>query len=123
MCSFCKSKIETLDHLFWNCEHITSIWKDLESWLHSVQIPINLSMEKVILGIKGKNNNPVNALKLLTKQIIYRSSRKGFTPSSNYIKKELVKYYNITKCIYLSNRNEEIFVKFWSTLHLLFKNA
>ena len=97
--------------------------EELESWLHSVQIPINLSIEKVILGIKGKNNNPVNALLLLTKQIIYRSSVKGFTPSSTYIKKEIVKYYNITKCIYLSNRNEESFVKFWSTLHLLFRNA
>ena len=121
MCSLCKKDVETLDHLFLTCEHASRIWTDLETWMHSVQIPINFSIEKVILGIKGKNNNPVNAMILLTKHIIYRSSRNGFIPSTDLVKKEIIKYYNITKCIHLSNRNEETFIRFWSTLHLLFR--
>ena len=115
--------METLDHLFWKCENIFNLWNDLEIWMHSVQIPIKLTIEKVIFGIKGRNNNPLNTIILLTKQIIYRSSRKGFTPSTTYIKNEIIKYYNITKCVYLSNRNEEKFIQFWSTLHLLFRDS
>ena len=121
--SFCKSEAETIDHLFWTCEYASKLWKDLETWIHSVQIPITLTIGKVILGIKGKNNNPINAIILLTKQIIYQSSKKGFTPSITYIKKEIIKYYHITKSIYLSNQNEQTFIKFWSTLHLLFQNS
>ena len=122
MCSLCKMELDTLDYMFWTCKHINRIWKDLETWMQSVQIAITLTAEKVILGIKGKNNNPVNALILVTKRLIYQSSKKGFIPSIDYIKNEIVKYYFITKCIYLSNRQEETFIKFWSTLHLLFQN-
>ena len=60
LCSFCKNKPETIDHMIWNCDIITKIWKDLEMWFDQVQLTLKLTKQKVILGIKGKNNNPIN---------------------------------------------------------------
>ena len=122
LCSFCKNKPETIDHMMWNCDIITKIWKDLEMWFYQVQLTLKLTKQKVILGIKGKNNNPINAIILLVKQIIYRCSLNGYRPNIYYIKREIVRYYDITKFIYLSRGVEQTFIQFWSTLHLLFNN-
>ena len=32
-CSFCKMQKEEIIHLFWNCEHVTRLWKRIEEML------------------------------------------------------------------------------------------
>ena len=33
ICSFCKEKVETLIHLFWECSRVQIFWQKVQSWL------------------------------------------------------------------------------------------
>jgi hypothetical protein len=122
LCSFCGVYPETIDHLFWHCKVINNIWKQLENWiLNEQKIPLKFNMQNVVLGIRNKNNNPVNAIILLVKQIIYRHSKRSTIPHIDHIKKDIIRYYDITKCIYYSTCNNDKFHSFWSSLHIIFQ--
>ncbi len=102
LCAFCNIHLETIDHLFWECDCIQQIWKDLNSWIsNELQITLKFNIQNIILGMKGVNNNPVNAILLVVKQIIYRHSINKTIPNIDHIKKQLAHYYNITKYIYI----------------------
>ena len=70
LCTFCQKQLETVEHLFWECELVNIIWHELEDWLQTVQVTINFASEYVLFGIKGANNNPINVIILLIKQYI-----------------------------------------------------
>ena len=40
LCEFCQSNIETIDHLFWECNYIKELWTKLEHFLKDVKIEI-----------------------------------------------------------------------------------
>ena len=33
-CTFCDNGVETIEHLFYDCTHISKIWDDLFEWIH-----------------------------------------------------------------------------------------
>ena len=50
-CFFCDGKPETIEHLFWYCDRISSLWNDHSHWIRSVtEIEIEFSLESVLLG-------------------------------------------------------------------------
>ena len=117
LCRICNETIETLDHLFWYCKPVVEIWKNLGEWLKSVQINVTFTIDKIILGIKGKNNNPLNAIILLVKSIVYKHALRKQPFSFKCIQSQIRQYYDVTKYVYLSASEDDKFIKFWSTLH------
>ncbi|KAH3798106.1 hypothetical protein DPMN_151696 [Dreissena polymorpha] len=43
LCDFCSEKIETIEHLFWECKHIQPIGNQLVSFLEQQQLNVKLS--------------------------------------------------------------------------------
>ena len=33
LCAFCTYRKETIEHLFWECNHVRGVWTALEKWL------------------------------------------------------------------------------------------
>ena len=71
LCVFCDSHVETLNHLFWDCNFVQSFWKDLiktlkEKCTHCVRL--NLSKELILFG-KIENVYTDKALESILKNI------------------------------------------------------
>ena len=53
-CSFCIFEHETLEHLLFYCTHSKRVWKDFESYFHSLMFqPMRVSETTTVCGIKG----------------------------------------------------------------------
>ena len=120
-CSFCNTFDETIYHIFWECSKVENIWRELKTWLGTVDVKLNFTVSQVLFGVKGKNNYALNAMVILVKKIIYICSQNGFIPTTAYIKKQIINYYNITKYVYINLGQEAYFLKLWSSLHLLLR--
>jgi len=48
LCTFCKSSVENIVHMFWECEFVFKFWTDLQNEFRDVEI--NLDLNSVLLG-------------------------------------------------------------------------
>ena len=83
-CTFCKNEIESLEHLFYNCEITRSRWVALRSWLMECNISLEpLSIFNVSFGIfnAGEDFVIVNRLILVAKFYFYRCKLNGVKPA------------------------------------------
>ena len=83
-CTFRKNEIESLEHLFCNCEITRSLWVALRSWLMECNINLEpLSFFNALFGIfnAGEDFVTVNHLILVEKCYIYRCKLNGVKPA------------------------------------------
>lgn len=82
-CSFCNNHIETLPHLFVECEKIRDIWENITNDLLPPFGISNLTTENILLGIilKEKQNHIINHIILEAKYYIYVCKLEGSVPS------------------------------------------
>ena len=68
LCTFCNIEIETLYHLFWECNELKPIW----DWF-IVNYDVELSFAKVLYSNLHSTNKLVDTLSLIAKYYIYRT--------------------------------------------------
>ena len=68
-CSFCKTEIETLEHLFWTCSIVQSFWKDSQNLC--IQFNDTIDVSKVFFGFTKNINHPINFYLLHAKYYIF----------------------------------------------------
>ena len=56
-CTFCKSQIETIEHLFWECEKTQNLLVQFEALIETKQIQLNYNKQSFILGYSSRNIN------------------------------------------------------------------
>ena len=62
-CSFCQNEKETLTHLFFDCIHVQTIWRQIKEWIeNTTHATINLSRKVVCLGCLEYRNRVLNLL-------------------------------------------------------------
>jgi len=85
LCEFCQSNIETIDHLFWECNYIKELWTKLQHFLKDVNIEIKLSKEMAFLGFIDKKvyNHVLNFILILMKTFIFNMKIKKCIPNFN----------------------------------------
>ena len=108
-CTFCKNEIESLEHLFYNCEITRSFWVALRSWLMECNINLEpLSFFNVLFGIfnAGEDFVTVNRLILVAKFYIYRCKFNGVKPAMRVLKTKIGAILNIESRIAFM-RNKE----------------
>ena len=108
-CTFCKNEIESLEHLFYNCEITRSLWVALRSWLMECNINLEpLSFFNVLFGIfnAGEDFVTVNRLILVAKFYIYRCKFNGVKPAMWVLKTKIGAILNIESRIAFM-RNKE----------------
>ena len=73
MCTFCKGKAGSIEHLLFSCKLSSEFWKHVSSWLKDTGINTETSKEwHTILGkCKVKDFTLINHLLLLGKYYIY----------------------------------------------------
>lgn len=74
-CYFCKSKPETIIHLFIDCIYVQKLWKALCKWLkyfHDVKVVLT-SSNKMFCDVSTRSSRLINHLILLTKFYIYKT--------------------------------------------------
>ena len=118
-CTFCKNEIESLEHLFYNCEVTRSFWVALRSWL--VEHNINLkpsSVFNVLFGIfnAGEDFVIVNHLILEAKFYIYRCKFNGVKPAMLVIKTKIGAIHNIQGRIAFMRNTVEFHDKKWEKI-------
>ena len=73
LCYYCKTQIETIEHLLFDCICVQRFWKDVSMYLQGY-LDINQSLNKkdVIIGVKNSENDKLtNFVFLLVKRYIY----------------------------------------------------
>ena len=108
-CTFCKNEIESLEHLFYNCEITRSLWVALRSWLMECNINLEpLSFFNVLFSIfnAGEDFVTVNRLILVAKFYIYHCKFNGVKPAMRVLKTKIGAILNIESRIAFM-RNKE----------------
>ena len=101
LCTFCNDRIETLEHLLYQCYLILPLWKNLAkilNYFYQLQITINIRTA-LLNDYDGKNKEILNLLIVILKQHIY--SEKCFQRILHFqdFMGKLSYWYLIDKCI------------------------
>ena len=71
LCTFCEEEIETLPHIFVECEVIKLFWSTMYQWIYQkTHIHFILSTKEILLGTENKNSVIINVLIILAKYYI-----------------------------------------------------
>jgi hypothetical protein len=116
-CSFCGKHIETMLHLFVECEEITQLWVDLQQWLvlcGYIRIE-HLNPSDIILGNPDMDYS-FNFTILIAKFVIYRCKLNNRKPTIAAVKAYLKYIMNLEKYIAVTNNKVDKFYGKWATL-------
>ena len=73
-CDFCQKKIETVQHVFWECQEVAKFWKLIQRWCqYMLKIPTtSVTRDHVFFcNYVGQYEDFVNTVLMIIKQYIY----------------------------------------------------
>ena len=125
ICSFCKSDVQDIEHLFWGCEKVQILWQELINWLYPFLIIRDLKAEDVIFGFKNKCSGNIlfNCILLVAKKFILNCKYRDVLPNVKYLQR-LIEVYHKTE-LYSAFGNEKkmkMFRSKWDTCIELFEH-
>ena len=121
-CSFCKSDEESIEHLFFYCPYISSLWKDIENWINSkCDSSYKFTLIDTLFGIPGKQNNCLNLIIIVVKYLIFSYSQKENIPTLNNVQHFLKHYYLTENISYQLALQENKFRNKWRNFDKLFE--
>ena len=89
-CTFCKTKPETLFHLYWDCYYTKRLWERLKEWLADIyDIPEENHARFYLMGITKENSYAplfVYFITILTKMFIHRCKHTNILPCAQELK-------------------------------------
>ncbi len=122
ICVFCEEDIETIPHIFVECEAIKIFWTDLESWMFlTTHIRYQLNTKELIFGIDNDNCglDLFNMVYLIAKRFIYKCKYEGTFPSLTSFMPYLRRIVTMEKSIAIRNNKYVTFMDKWQALHFL----
>ena len=121
ICVFCEEDIETLTHLFLECEVIKLFWKDLEIWISTTtQISYGLNLVEKVFGITiHQNLDILNIIYLIAKKFIYKCKYDSKFPCLTEFIYYIKYIIQLEKSIALVNITFMQFSHRWQDLQLL----
>jgi len=122
VCNLCRSSTETIEHLFFQCHHTQQIWTQLKQWTETCYTNLNLSIDNILFGIPGKNNNAINVILLIVKYYIFSKSRKNSNLSFNELQHSIFSYYIAEKNSYAINTKQNDFNIKWNAFKNIIDN-
>ena len=95
-CAFC-SEVETLIHLFWECERTQQLWQIVKDFLSWSEMVIELEPEVCLFAnYKGKWGKTKNRILLLTKMFVY-NNRNELRHSTGFVATEFIDFLEENK--------------------------
>ena len=121
LCDICSEHIETIEHLFWECKHIQTLWNQLTTFLEKTTIKRKLSLLNISFGVNTfkipEINNTVNHIIILMKYFIFSFKYKKQIPTFNCFINYLKLKIQIEKEIALNNDKLHIFEQKWKRIN------
>ena len=101
LCTFCKKELETVIHLFCDCEYIKPILNQVVRWFNYV-LETNFVITKtgvILNNYTGQHSTIFNLCLLIVKQRIYAAKCLGKNITSYQLIQKIYEIYNIEKII------------------------
>ena len=100
-CSFCNIEVESIVHLFWECDTSKFLWNQLQTWYkNKTNQNLHLTCRKIFMWkISSKALNCKNTIVLVTLQYLYASRCLNVIPNFSILKSKILEIYNIEKYI------------------------
>lgn len=123
-CSFCNNEIETIEHLFWNCEFVQILLEQLDDWFLTNGISIPFTKQNMLLGNTEKifRGDSQNSIFLWVKQYIYNTRYFKKDLSLHSVKEKLKYFYFLEKRIAVKNKSIPNFSKIWNSYDAMFSS-
>ena len=72
LCPHCHEEVESIYHIFLECEVVKHLWKDLENYILAKSMTrITLTNQEIVFGIEIRNFELLNLIYLVAKKTIY----------------------------------------------------
>ena len=116
-CTFCKQDVETIQHIFIDCEKIMSLWSSFSLHIYvKTKERVGFNLQNVLFGDLPltRRNKVLNFLILYTKQYIFSSLKQNKLPNIYGLLSHLKFKFNIEKHIAIQNCDVCRFEKLWS---------
>ena len=107
LCTFCGVEIETLEHVFYECDIIKDFWNRVGAWINDkVGSDVSANRENIFLGYNVTNPPmAINYIILLGKQFIYKCKLHKTTPKCFVFVRNINDFIKIEHII-ASNKNK-----------------
>ena len=101
LCDFCNNSIETVVHLFWECQHSQHFWSQLKTFLTEFNIDIDFNYKIICFGKQNDQNKNVlvNFIIISAKYFIFKNKYAKTIPNFQCFKNFLFKRIEIEKVI------------------------
>ena len=117
LCTFCRTTIESIVHLFWKCDKTQQFIKSVINWLSSFNIQCDISETYFLFGLQEEHRftNVLNFILLLyTKYYIYLARCKKQNLIINVFKQKLKVMFKVHKEIAFTHQEENYFQNKWN---------
>lgn len=122
-CSFCANCVETVIHLFVDCEIVLLFWKEFEKyWERLSNVLVTLTRQDILHGVMKDHCSDsmlLNCFILLGKIHIWKCRKNGAKPSIAIFKHLVTEDYCVEKYIAVKNNDLKAFKEKWG----VFENA
>ena len=117
-CNFCKTTKDSIEHIFWDCEHTKTFWQHFECAVNDkCTIAVNMKLTKPLIILGLDNNNKIDPtfyfIILFAKYYIYQSKFEDRIPSFYTFVHKLKYRYCIDKFNAYSEANLSAFQFKW----------
>lgn len=107
LCTFCTTEIETIEHLFFSCQHVVKFWTDVHNWISlKINIP-RLKLTDVIYfmdNLDSKVSDNINFVIVMGKFFIHTCKWKNSTPVFAAFLNYFTEYFRSLRCARGLNR-------------------
>ena len=125
LCTFCKSEVETLLHLFCGCTITVSFWNSVFIWVEEkTDLRYTVNNELLLFGKTETQWKNLNHFLLICRFHVYKMKMNEKCPYLPLLKNDFRKYFIAEKCMYALNGNITKFFSKWAiSLHCATTNV
>ncbi len=114
LCTLCKKYSETIKHIFWECEVTKRIIKEVQEWLVSKNITLEVEEQSFLFGIYQNSGSIfIQQILLETKYYLYYCRCSKMIPNMDVLKQRIKLLYETSKMTAVMENKYEQFVKLW----------
>ena len=123
LCKKCKTSDDNIIHMFWECETVQQIWKDLLSWLKdTLQLEISMDAPAILLfynlEIDVEYFKVIILCLTLSKLAIYQHADSECPTNINYIKNLIYKHERLERHSAIAGKNLQAHADKWNEIYV-----
>ena len=116
-CSFCHLEKESIQHIFWKCQHVQTFWDAFEKFVNEKCEIVNLHLTEIVVlfgcGHQFKSDDIFDLILLLAKFFIYKCKCENKLPQIQHFICYLRNRFVIEKYVSYINMSHQQFTMQW----------